>query len=310
VLCVVSGVSGSGKTSLVQKTLYGALCRRFRKDAKTSLPCRDVIGDGQIDDVVSVDQSPIGKSPRSNPVTYVKAFDAIRKLFSETVDAKTRNFGVGHFSFNSEQGRCEECQGDGSLEIDMQFLANMHIPCPRCRGTRYRKDVLDVRYRSCSIADVLNLTVREAISFFRGQKKIQAKLQPLMEVGLGYLSLGQPATTLSRGEAQRLKLSSYLVKSTRARTLFLLDEPTSGLHFSDVVKLIDCFDALINVGHSLIVVEHNLQLMMAADHIIDLGPGPGDAGGSLVVAGTPEDVAACDESLTGQFLKRRMSLHT
>jgi excinuclease ABC subunit A len=304
-LCIVSGVSGSGKTSLVQRTLYGALCRRLRKDAKQPLPYRDIQGGGQVDDVVSVDQSPIGKSPRSNPVTYIKAFDAIRKLFAETTDAKTRNYGVGHFSFNSEHGRCEECRGDGSLEIDMQFLADMRVPCPRCRGTRYRKEVLDVRYRSLSVAGILNMTVREAIGFFRGQKKIQAKLQPLMEVGLGYLSLGQPATTLSRGEAQRLKLSTYLAKSTRSRTLFLLDEPTAGLHFSDVVKLIDCFDALISVGHSLILVEHNLQLMMAADHIIDLGPGPGEDGGRVVVTGTPEEIAATPESLTGGFLKAR-----
>jgi excinuclease ABC subunit A len=305
VLCLVTGVSGSGKTSLVQKTLYGALCRRLRKDCNKPLPYRDVYGDGQIDDVVLIDQSPVAKTPRSNPVTYTKAFDAIRKLFAETIEARTRNFGVGHFSFNAEKGRCEECQGDGSLEIDMQFLADIRVPCPRCRGTRYRKEILNIRYRSCSIADVLNMTVRESIGFFRGQKKIQAKLQPLLNVGLGYLALGQPATTLSRGEAQRLKLSAFLGKATRSRTLFLLDEPTSGLHFSDVVKLIDCFDALLNVGHSLIVVEHNIQLMMAADHIIDLGPGPAADGGAVVTCGTPEEVAACSRSLTGKFLRAR-----
>jgi len=309
VLCVVSGVSGSGKTSLVQKTLYGALCRRLRKDCNQKpLPYRDVYGEGQIDDVVLVDQSPVAKTPRSNPVTYTKAFDSIRKLFAETIEARTRNFGVGYFSFNAEQGRCDECRGDGSLEIDMQFLADMRVPCPRCRGTRYRKEILDIRYRSCNIADVLNMTVRESISFFRGQKKIQAKLQPLMNVGLGYLTLGQPATTLSCGESQRLKLSACLGRATRTRTLFLLDEPTAGLHFSDVVKLIDCFDALLNVGHSLIVVEHNLQLMMAADHIIDLGPGPAADGGSVVTCGTPEEVAACERSLTGKFLKARPTL--
>jgi excinuclease ABC subunit A len=310
VLCVVTGVSGSGKTSLVQRTLYGALCKRLGKECPAPLPYSDVFGDGQIDDVIMVDQSPIGKSPRSNPVTYVKAFDSIRQLFASTVDARTRNFGVGHFSFNAEGGRCDECQGDGSQEIDMQFLANMRVPCPRCQGSRYRKEVLEVRYRSLHIAEVLKLTVREAISFFRGEKKIQSKLQALMDVGLGYLSLGQPATTLSRGEAQRLKLSTFLGKTAHHRTLFLLDEPTAGLHFSDIVKLLDCFNALISVGHSLIIVEHNRQLMLAADYIVDLGPGPGDEGGQIVFSGTPEEVAACGESRTGTYLKEKFDAVT
>lgn len=304
VLCLVTGVSGAGKSSLVRETLYGAICKRKRKECDRPLAYDDLLGDGQIDDVVLVDQSPIGRSPRSNPVTYVKAFDEIRNVFATTVEARTRNFSASHFSFNVEGGRCERCKGDGMLSIDMQFMADVFVKCPECQGRRYRKEILDVKLRGKSIADVLEMSVRQAFSFFRGQTKVQLRLKPLMDVGLDYLKLGQSATTLSSGEAQRLKLASYTSQLKRNRMLFILEEPTAGLHFADVVQLLDTFDALINVGHSMIVVDHNPRLMRAADYLIDIGPGAGVHGGSVVVAGTPEEVAACDESLTGRQLKQ------
>ena len=304
VLCVVTGVSGSGKSTLVQETLFPALCRRKRKKTENPLPYEEVFGDGQIEDVILVDQSPIGRSPRSNPVTYIKAFDEIRKVFAETVDARTHNYTPGHFSFNVDGGRCGQCKGVGHVEIDMQFLADVFMKCSQCDGTRYRQEILAVRHRDRNIADVLEMTVRHAFSFFRGYPKVQAKLKPLIDVGLDYLRLGQPANTLSAGESQRLKLAAYTASTSRHRTLFLLDEPTTGLHFSDVVQLMDCFDALLAVGHSLVVIEHNLQLIQAADYLVDLGPGAGQRGGKLVVAGTPEQVAAHPDSITGRFLKQ------
>jgi len=302
VLCLVTGVSGSGKSTLVQDTLYPALCRRLRKDAPKPHPCDDVFGDGQIDDVIMVDQSPIGRSPRSNPVTYLKAFDEIRAVFAETVEARTRNYSAGHFSFNVDGGRCSTCHGDGYLQIDMQFLADVYMKCPQCNGTRYRDEILDVTYRGRNIAEVLEMTVREAFTFFRGRRRVQARLKRLIDVGLDYVRLGQPANTLSGGEAQRLKLAGYMSGAKRGRSLFILDEPTTGLHFSDIVQLLDCFDALLAVGHSLLVVEHNLQMMKAADYIIDLGPGAADEGGRVVVKGTPEMVANCPHSVTGRYL--------
>ncbi|MFO0870071.1 MAG: excinuclease ABC subunit UvrA [Pirellulales bacterium] len=309
VLCVVTGVSGSGKSSLVQDTLYGALCLRKRKELdEPPLPYDDVFGDGQIDDVVLVDQSPIGRSPRSNPVTYIKAFDPIRQVFAETVEARTRHFGAGHFSFNVEGGRCESCQGDGYLEIDMQFLPDVFLKCPQCNGLRYRREILEVTYRGRNIAEVLGMTAREAFGFFRGQPKVQTRIKQLLDVGLDYLRLGQPANTLSAGEAQRLKLAAHLSSSTRKRTLFLIDEPTTGLHFADIVQLLDCFDALLAVGHSLVVVEHNVPIMKAADYIIDLGPGAADNGGRIVAQGTPERVARCRESATGRILSQALDI--
>jgi excinuclease ABC subunit A len=301
-MCVVSGVSGAGKSTLVQDTLYGAICRRKRKDCDKPLPYDDVVGDGQVDDVVLVDQSPIGRSPRSNPVTYIKAFDPIRAVFAETVEARTHNYGPGHFSFNIDGGRCEACQGEGYVQIDMQFMPDLFMKCGQCGGSRYRKEILNVQYRGRNIAEVLEMTVRQAFTFFRGQPKVQAKLKQLIDVGLDYLPLGQPANTLSGGEAQRLKLAAYLSEATRSRTLFLLDEPTTGLHFADVVQLLDCFDALLGIGHSLIIVEHNLQLMRAADYIIDMGPGAGSEGGQIIARGTPEEIAADPRSITGQYL--------
>jgi excinuclease ABC subunit A len=301
-LCVVTGVSGSGKSTLVQDTLYPALCRRLRKEAAKPYEFDDVFGDGQIDDVIMVDQSPIGRSPRSNPVTYLKAFDEIRGVFAETVEARTRGYTASHFSFNAEEGRCSACSGEGHIEIDMQFLADVYMKCSQCRGTRYRDEILSVTYRGRNIAEVLEMTVREAFTFFRGSPKVQARLKRLIDVGLDYVRLGQPANTLSGGEAQRLKLAGYMSAARRGRCLFLLDEPTTGLHFADIVQLLDCFDALLAVGHSLIVVEHNLQLIKAADYVIDLGPGAADEGGRVVVQGTPEMVANTPASITGRFL--------
>jgi excinuclease ABC subunit A len=302
VLCVVTGVSGSGKSTLVQDTLYPALCRRLHREAPKPYEFDDIFGDGQLDDAIMVDQSPIGRSPRSNPVTYLKVFDEIRNVFAETVEARTRNYTAGHFSFNSDEGRCASCGGDGHIEIDMQFLADVYMKCPQCRGSRYRDEILDVTYRGRNISEVLEMTVREAFTFFRGQPKVQARLKRLIDVGLDYVRLGQPANTLSGGEAQRLKLAGYMSSARRGRCLFLLDEPTTGLHFSDIVQLLDCFDALLAVGHSLIVVEHNLQMIKAADYVVDLGPGAADEGGRVVVQGTPEMVARNANSITGSFL--------
>lgn len=307
VLCVVTGVSGSGKSSLVQDTLYHAVAKRLsyseKKSTTLGLPFDSLKGLGQIDDCILVDQSPVSRSPRSNPVTYVKAFDEIRKAFADTSDAKLKGLTAGHFSFNSDLGRCPNCSGDGVLQIDMQFLADVHMTCPTCDGKRYRREVLNVRYRDLSIADVLRLTVAEASEFFRGSKKVKEKLQVLKDVGLDYLQLGQSATTLSSGEAQRLKLAGFLASASRKNTLFILDEPTTGLHFVDITKLLSCFNALLEAGHSLIVIEHNMNLIAAADHVIDLGPGAASEGGTIVAAGTPEEIANVPESRTGSFLK-------
>ncbi len=309
VLCVVTGVSGSGKSTLVQDTLYSALCRRMRKDAPKPYEFDDVLGDGQIEDVVLVDQSPIGRSARSNPVTYIKAFDEIRAAFADTLDARMQNYSASHFSFNVDGGRCSGCKGDGQVRIDMQFLPDVYMKCGQCQGTRYRAEVLEVTYRGRNIADVLEMTVREAFTFFRGSTKVQAKLKRLIDVGLDYVRLGQPANTLSGGEAQRLKLAGYISQKRRGRCLFLLDEPTTGLHFSDVAQLLDCFEALLAVGHSLIVVEHNMQLIQAADYIIDIGPGAADEGGQVVATGSPEAISNQAGSVTGQFLAEAFAQH-
>lgn len=310
VLTVVTGVSGAGKSSLVRRTLFPALEERLhdgstsepRHEADRPLAYDDLLGWKQLDDVVLVDQTPISRSPRSNPVTYVKAMDPIRALFADLPDAKARGFTASHFSFNVDGGRCEACQGAGHVEIDMQFLADVTMRCRECDGRRFRDEVLEVTYRDRNISEVLEMTVHEALRFFRGETKVQQRLRPLIDVGLDYLQLGQPASTLSGGEAQRLKLAGRLSAKSSGRTLFLLDEPTTGLHFSDVEQLIDCFNALVDVGHTLVVIEHNVPMMMAADWLIDLGPGAADEGGSVVAQGTPEAVAACEASCTGRVL--------
>lgn len=303
VLCLITGVSGSGKSSLVQDTLYGAVRTRLGDERAEALPYGSISGTGAIKDCLLIDQSPISRSPRSAPVTYVKAFDAIRKVFAETVDARTRNYGPGHFSFNSAKGRCEQCEGGGVLEIDMQFLADVSMECPACQGSRYRDDVLQIRYRDRSIADVLQMTAREAHTFFRGYEKVQSRLSTMIAVGLDYVQLGQSATTLSSGEGQRLKLAAFLASAARRKTLFIMDEPTTGLHFADIVRLVDCFDALLEDGHSLIIVEHHPMLMQAADYIIDLGPGAAEEGGTVVACGTPAEVAKSKRSRTAKFLR-------
>lgn len=307
VLCLVTGVSGSGKSSLIQDTLYGAVANRLSSGRHETLEYDSLLGLSNLDECMLVDQSPLSRSPRSNPVTIVKAFDEIRKVFAATSEAKIRNFGAGHFSFNSVDGRCARCEGNGTLQIDMQFLADVFMTCPDCHGSRYRKEILQVHYREHSIADVLKLTVRDAIHFFRGQPKVQKRLSLLADVGLDYVELGQSSVTLSSGECQRLKLAAHLASASKQRTLFILDEPTTGLHTHDCVQLLDCFDALLAAGHSLVVVEHHLHLVAAADYLIDLGPGPAEQGGRVVVAGTPRQVADCEASITGRFLRPLLS---
>ena len=301
-LCAVTGVSGAGKSSLIQGTLYPAVAQRDSEEPYSGLPYSELVGGELCDEVVLVDHSPIGRSSRSNPVTYVKAFDDIRNTFADTVDAKMRNLPAGHFSFNVDGGRCEKCRGEGRLAIEMHFMTDIQIACDHCNGTRFRNTVLEVKYRARNIDDVLNMTAREAFTFFRGKTKVQAKLKALIDVGLDYIRLGQPATTLSSGEAQRLKLAHYLNAAKSKRVLFLLDEPTFGLHPQDILKLVDCFDTLIAAGNSLIVIEHNLHLLKHADWIIDLGSGASNNGGKVVAEGTPEQVAECDDSATGRFL--------
>lgn len=306
VLCLLTGVSGSGKSALLAGTLYPALGRRKQKQVPMPLPFDEIVGDGQFDDVQLLDQAPLGRGSRSNAATMTKAFDEIRDVYAGTLLARTRNLKAGQFSFNAGSGRCAACEGEGTIEVDMLFLADVRMVCGECEGRRYRRDILDVLYRGKSIADVLEMTVRQAFGFFRGEVKVQQRLQPLLDVGLEYLRLGQPMSTLSGGEAQRLKLATFLSGTRRDRTLFLLDEPTRGLHFSDVVVLLDCLQALLNVGHSVIVADHNVQLMKGADYLIDLGPGAGERGGQVVVFGTPEEVAKDSHSATGRTVAREL----
>ncbi len=306
VLCVVTGVSGSGKSTLVERTLFPAVASELGIDTDKPAPYDGLFGASQVEDVVLIDQSPVGRTPRSNPVTYIKAFDPIRALFAESSESQARGFKAGHFSFNVDGGRCEACQGEGFTQIDMKLMADVYMRCAECQGKRYRREVLDVKYRNCNIAEVLDLSVREAFAFFRGHRKILARLKCLMDVGLDYLRLGQPANTLSGGEAQRLKMATYIAAPRKGRTLFVLDEPTTGLHFSDVLQLLDCFDSLIMMGHSLVVVEHNSLMMQAADYMIDLGPAAAEEGGRVVAVGTPEEIAANAESVTGKYLAEEL----
>jgi excinuclease ABC subunit A len=302
VLCVVTGVSGAGKSSLVEDMLYPALAHAKKKKGAGPVEAK-VVGAGQVEDVVLMDQQPLSRTSRSNPATYLKVFDEIRDLFAATTEAKIRGFGPGHFSFNQPGGRCEVCEGQGTLTVDMQFLADVSMVCPECQGRRYKKEILDVKVRSLSIAEVLDLTVREAFRFFRAQPAIERRLKYLLDVGLDSLRLGQAADTLSGGESQRLKLAGHLAASRKPRSLFLLVEPTAGLHPADVERLLSCFDALLEAGHSLILIEHDLDVLRCADHIIDLGPGAGPDGGRVVAAGTPEEISLVAESATGRCLR-------
>jgi excinuclease ABC subunit A len=302
-LTCVTGVSGSGKSTLVHDVLYAAI-RRVKGDwDKRVGTYRKMEGAELITDVVLVDQAPIGRTPRSNPVTYLKAFDPIRELFAATKDARSRGLTASHFSFNVPGGRCEACQGEGEVRVEMQFLADVFVPCDQCDGKRFKPQVLEVRYRGRTIPQVLDLTVREALTFFSSSPKVLRRLQVLDEIGLGYLRLGQPATTLSGGEAQRIKIAAHLSAHGGERLLYILDEPTTGLHFDDIAKLLTAFRKLLEAGHSLLVIEHNLDVIKTADYIIDLGPEGGESGGQLVAAGTPEQVAQIDASHTGRYLR-------
>ncbi len=307
-MVAVTGVSGSGKSTLIYDVLYKALEAKRAGVAFKEL-CDRIEGDGLIEQVVLVDQSPIGRTPRSNPATYLKAFDAIRELFAATPDAKRRGFGAGHFSFNIPGGRCEACEGDGTVTVEMQFLADVELVCEECRGTRFKSAVLEVRYRDKNVHEVLGLTVHEALHFFAGVPRVTSKLKILDEVGLGYLRLGQSATTLSGGEAQRLKLASHLIHTANPGVLYILDEPTTGLHFDDIQKLLTAFRKLLEGGASLIVIEHNLDVIKSADWVIDLGPEGGAQGGAIVATGTPEQVARNPHSYTGKYLKAVLKNH-
>ena len=271
---------------------------------RKKLTCRKVEKADLLTSVVLVDQSPIGRTPRSNPVTYIKAFDLIRELFASTPEADRRGYGAGHFSFNIPGGRCETCQGDGTVTVEMQFLADVELLCDDCKGTRFKQSVLDVKYHGLNIHEVLQLTVKEAISFFSATPKLVGKLKVLNDVGLGYLRLGQSATTLSGGEAQRVKLAAHLGQATSEGTLYIFDEPTTGLHFDDIAKLLDAFERLLRSGGSILIIEHNLEVIRRADWVIDLGPEGGDAGGRVVGEGPPERIAQIAESYTGRYLRQ------
>jgi len=311
VLTVVTGVSGSGKSTLVNKILYPTLQKKLGGYGEKAGHHRAVEGEFNfIRQVEFVDQNPIGRSSRSNPVTYLKAYDEIRSLYASQKLSKIRGYKAKHFSFNVDGGRCDKCKGEGEITVEMQFMADVHLECDQCQGKRFRKEILEVQFEGASIDDVLRMTVDEAIAFFKAHKaeKIASKLQPLQDVGLGYVTLGQPSSTLSGGEAQRIKLASFLGKGQgKDKALFIFDEPTTGLHFHDIRKLLDSFNALIDKGHSIIVIEHNIELIKSADHVIDLGPGGGDKGGQLVAFGTPEEIAASPESITGHYLKEKVS---
>jgi len=304
----IAGVSGSGKSTLVHDVLYNALMSR-RGVAAPRAEYERIEGDNLLADLVLVDQSPLGRTPRSNPITYLKAFDAVRELFASTPEARKRNHSPGHFSFNIPGGRCETCQGDGTVTVEMQFLADVELVCEECGGRRFKPSVLDIRYKGRNIYDVLQMTVKEALAFFSNVPKVTSKIRVLDEVGLGYLRLGQSATTLSGGEAQRVRLAAHLAHQTSENALFIFDEPTTGLHFDDINKLLAAFRKLIEAGASVLIIEHNLDVLKTADWIIDLGPEGGDDGGYVVAAGRPEDVLKNPRSYTGKYLARYISDH-
>ena len=311
VMTVVTGVSGSGKSTLVRDVFYQALKREYNEASERPGEHISLEGDiRQVKDIEFVDQNPIGKSTRSNPVTYVKAYDEIRKLFADQPLAKQLGYTAGYFSFNTEGGRCEECKGEGTVTVEMQFMADLVLECESCHGKRFKADTLEVRFQGQNIYDVLEMTVNQAIEFFteHNQPKIVKKLRPLQEVGLGYVKLGQSSSTLSGGENQRVKLAYFISQEKSQPTIFVFDEPTTGLHFHDIRKLLAAFDSLISRGHTIIIIEHNLDVIKCADHVIDLGPEGGDRGGHLVAAGTPEEVAQCEASYTGQFLREKLNL--
>jgi len=298
----VTGVSGGGKSTLVIETLYKAAARRLMGAAEVPAPHDRIEGLDHLDKIIDIDQSPIGRTPRSNPATYTGLFAPIRDWFSELPETRARGYKPGRFSFNVKGGRCEACQGDGVIKIEMHFLPDVYVTCDTCKGKRYNRETLDVKFRNKSISDVLDMTVEEAEEFFAAVPSIREKLSVLRKVGLGYIHLGQQATTLSGGEAQRIKLSKELSRRATGRTLYILDEPTTGLHFEDVRKLLEVLHALVDAGNTVVVIEHNLEVIKTADWVLDLGPEGGEGGGKLVAEGTPEDIAAVAESHTGRFL--------
>jgi excinuclease ABC subunit A len=306
---VVSGVSGSGKSTLVRNILYRSLMRHFGNTCDAPGQCESVEGAlKQLCGVELIDQNPIGKSSRSNPVTYLKVYDEIRHLFAQQPLAKQLKFGAGHFSFNADGGRCEECKGEGTITVSMQFMADLKLECEACHGKRFKNEVLEVKFHDKNIHDILEMTIGDAINFFQehGQKRIADSLQPLQDVGLAYIKLGQSSSTLSGGENQRVKLAYYLSRQSDRPTMFIFDEPTTGLHFHDIKKLLKSFERLLERGHSLVVIEHNMDVIKCADYLIDLGPEGGEDGGNLIAAGTPEEVAACKESYTGEYLREKL----
>ena len=300
----VTGVSGSGKSTLVNEILYKTIARELNGSNEKPGKCKEIKGIENIDKIINIDQSPIGRTPRSNPATYTGVFDFIRDIFAGTNEAKMRGYDKGRFSFNVAGGRCEACNGDGVLRIEMHFLPDIYVPCEVCKGQRYNRETLEVKYKGKTISDVLNMTVEEALEFFKNIPRIRNKIQTLYDVGLGYIKLGQPSTTLSGGEAQRIKLATELSKKATGKTLYILDEPTTGLHIADVHKLVDILQRIVDTGNSIIVIEHNLDLIKTADYIIDLGPEGGDKGGQIISVGTPEQVARNEYSYTGKFLKK------
>ncbi len=304
VLTCVTGVSGSGKSTLVNDVLYKTIARELNGAKEKPGKCKEIKGLENIDKIINIDQSPIGRTPRSNPATYTGVFDYIRDLFAETNEAKLRGYEKGRFSFNVKGGRCEACQGDGIIKIGMHFLPDVYVPCEVCHGKRYNSETLQVKYKGKTISDVLDMTVEESLEFFKNLPRIKQKIQTLYDVGLGYIKLGQPSTTLSGGEAQRVKLATELSKKPTGKTLYILDEPTTGLHIADVHKLVDILQRLVDTGNTIIVIEHNLDLIKTADYIIDLGPEGGDAGGTIVQVGTPEQIIRNEKSYTGQFLRK------
>jgi excinuclease ABC subunit A len=302
----VTGVSGSGKSTLIFEILYKELVKRLHKSELIPGKFKKIEGMDKIDKAISITQTPLGRTPRSNPATYTGLFTYIRSLFAQAADARTRGYTVSRFSFNISGGRCEACKGDGQKKIEMHFLPNVYVTCDVCKGRRYNRETLEIRYKGKNISDVLAMSVSEALDFFSAVPALKQRLDVLDEVGLGYLKLGQPATTLSGGEAQRLKISKELSKRSIGQTLYILDEPTTGLHFVDIQKLLNVINRLVDMGNTVIVIEHDLDIIKSADYVIDLGPEGGDAGGEIIAAGTPEEIARNQNSFTGTFLKSKL----